>query len=120
MRYEVEEALFLHSQGVHRSRIAQMLGMAPSTLHEYCDRAGVHLDTWEQARTRKYVNRILESGGTVRFSTLPEWVDRRLVSSIIKSGIANGTITVTGSAKRINHAHSENVYQLAKVVSNVA
>ena len=114
MRYEVEEALFLHSQGVSVDMIAQMLGMTTNALKKLCEREGVRLDSWAQARTRTHIDQMLTDGRRVAVSGLPGWCCPRTASNHLQSLLSAGQVAVVGWERPINTSGTEAVYVLAK------
>lgn len=112
MRYEVEEALFLHSQGVHPEQIAQSLGMTHEALRKLCDRDGVRLDSWAQARTRTYIDHALADGRRVAVSGLPGWCCPRTAANYLRSLLSAGQVVVVGRERPINTSGTEAVYAL--------
>lgn len=114
MRYEVEEALFLHSQGVHPEQIAQSLGMTHEALRKLCDREGVQLDSWAQARTRTHIDQMLTDGRRVAVSGLPGWCCPRTAANHLRSLLAAGQVAVVGRERPINTSGTEAVYALVQ------
>ena len=114
MRYEIEEALFLHSQGVHPEQIAQMLGMTHEALRKLCEREGVRLDSWAQARTRTHIDRMLTDGRRVAVSGLPGWCCPHTAANYLRSLLSAGQVTVVGRERPINTSGTEPVYALVQ------
>lgn len=114
MRYEIEEALFLHSQGVHPAQIALSLGMTHESLRKLCEREGVRLDSWEQARTRTYIDQALADGRRVAVSGLPGWCCPPTAANYLRSLLSAGRVAVVGRERPINTTGTEAVYVLAE------